>query len=126
MQNFEQKKQELINAFEQALNDWKTVQMDIFSSKTDDLDGSASLEENSALGEKLKSIKRDDYSSDVEYEKARTDLIRSANKNPNLDKRNEIEETMRDLFTQMNDLVSVYKNNADIDKLKKDNESKGY
>ncbi len=126
MQNFEQKKQELINAFEQALNDWKTVQMDIFSSKTDDLDGSASLEENRALGEKLKSIKRDDYSSDVEYEKARTDLIRSANKNPNLDKRNEIEEKMRDLFTQMNDLVSVYKNNADIDKLKKDNESKGY
>lgn len=126
MENFEQKKQELTNAFEQVLNDWKTVQMDIFSSKSNDLDGSDSLKENMALGEKMKSIKRDDYTSDVEYEKARTDLIRSANKNPNLDKRNEIEEKMRNLFTQMNDLVSAYKNNAEIDKLKKDNESKGY
>ncbi len=126
MQNFEQKKQELISAFEQVLNDWKTVQMDIFSSKTDDLDGSDSLKENMALGEKMKSIKRDDYTSDAEYEKARTDLIKSANKNPNLDKRNEIEEKMRNLFTQMNDLVSAYKNNSEIDKLKKENESKGY
>lgn len=126
MQNFEQKKQELISAFEQVLNDWKTVQMDIFSSKTDDLDGSQGLERNRALGEQLKSIKKEDYASEAEFDKAQKELLMSSNKNPNLEKRNEIEEKMKNLFTQMNDLVSAYKNNSEIDKLKKDNESKGY
>lgn len=126
MENFDQKKQSLVNEFENTLNEWKDTQMAIFLSKTTDLDGNQALENNRALAGQLSSIKRDNYSSDVDYEKARTDLIKSANKNPNLDKRNEIEEKMRNLFTQMNDLVSAYKNNSEIDKLKKDNESKGY
>lgn len=109
MENFEQKKQSLVSEFENTLNEWKEVQMAIFLSKTTDLDGSQALENNRALAGQLSAIKRDDYSSDADYEKARTDLIKSSNKNPNLDKRNEIEEKMRNLFSQMSDFVSAYK-----------------